>query len=92
MSMEIRESAFEESIHPGTGRQPILRRKIHVQANIASCVLRHPKCFRALKTTCHSPDGSGRDSLQSRESIAEVSNQLNVKVCRRTTGKTKEKV
>ena len=26
--------------------------EIYVQANIASCVLGHPKCFRRPKTTC----------------------------------------
>ena len=74
-SMEARRTEFSDTSLRGERRQPILRRKIHVQANIASCVLRHPKCFRALKTNLPLACGSGRDSLQSRESIAEVSNQ-----------------
>ena len=43
--------------------------------NIASCVLRHPKCFRALKTNLPLACGSGRDSLQSRESMTEDQKQ-----------------
>lgn len=34
--------------------------EIYVQANIASCVLGRPKCFRRPKTTCRYP------TLQSR--------------------------
>ena len=37
--------------------------EIYVQANIASCVLGHPKCFRRPKTTYRHP------TLQSRVDI-----------------------
>ena len=37
--------------------------EIYVQANIASCVLGHPKCFRRPKTTYRYP------TLQSREDL-----------------------
>ena len=37
--------------------------EIYVQANIASCVLGHPKCFRRPKTTYRHP------TLQSRVEI-----------------------
>ena len=37
--------------------------EIYVQANIASCVLGHPKCFRRPKTTYRHP------TLQSREDL-----------------------
>ena len=36
------------------------------ETNMASCVFGSPKWFGRPKTTCHSPEGSGRASLQSR--------------------------
>ena len=44
-SMDARRTEFSDASLWGERRQPILRRKIHVQANIASCVLGSPKRF-----------------------------------------------
>ena len=37
--------------------------EIYVQANIASCVLGHPKCFRQPKTTCRYPPLQSRADM-----------------------------
>jgi hypothetical protein len=67
-------------------------RQIHVQANIASCVLGSPKYFGQPKTTCRSPTGSGWDSLQSRESMTEDQKQKHQRVWKKTRTEKQEKV
>ena len=37
--------------------------EIYVQANMASCVLGRPKCFRRPKTTCRYPTLQRREDL-----------------------------
>ena len=68
------------------------RSKILYQAVIASCVFGSPKYFGQPKTTCRSPDGSGWDSLQSRESGTEDQKQKHQCVWKKTRTEKQEKV